>query len=170
MSTSQPPIFQVLKMITHLGGPECSPEELQWAMDIPAGKQLLEWLASQVSDETQTNESSTEHRSRHINAALSSIALCQDELDVSASVSVGFSLIVLIVCACRLLTKAGARNGKQSASAVSLAPSSYELPSQLRYAFITHGLESRNSHRLLVGLENGHWMMRLTCSNDTRRV
>lgn len=43
----------MIRIISHLGGPECSEEELIWATDIPSGKQLLEWLASQGSATTE---------------------------------------------------------------------------------------------------------------------
>ena len=43
-------VTTVLQLVPHLGGPECTPEDLDWASDIPAGKQLLEWLASQTLD------------------------------------------------------------------------------------------------------------------------
>ena len=43
-------VTTVLQLVSHLGGPECIPEDLDWAVDIPAGKQLLEWLASQTLD------------------------------------------------------------------------------------------------------------------------
>ena len=84
-------IARVLDLVSHLGGPACTPGELEWAADIPAGKLLLEWLASQVSDDrlaavaavAATDTSSVpDLRSRTLQASASPIALYKEELDM----------------------------------------------------------------------------------------
>ena len=83
-------ISTVLEILAHLGGPECSPEELEWAVDIPAGKQLLEWIASQADTEGQIdrgqivgNEQQPKGGSAlNLRASLSPVALYQDELQM----------------------------------------------------------------------------------------
>jgi hypothetical protein len=39
-------------MVSQLGGPSISPAHIEWALDIPAGKRLIEWLAAQFRDGT----------------------------------------------------------------------------------------------------------------------
>ena len=75
---------QVLGIISHLGGPQCSPEELSWAEDIPAGKQLLEWLADQTTHDLRQDDSEDDAISRedHLAAFLAPISLYQGELDM----------------------------------------------------------------------------------------
>ena len=38
-------------MISRLGGPDISPEEIEWATDLPAGKNLLEWFTNQFPND-----------------------------------------------------------------------------------------------------------------------
>ena len=81
----QPTITRALEIISHLGGPECSPDELQWAMDIPAGKQLLEWLASQTTNDDPRQDTSADDSTTQddrLEAILAPIALFGDELQM----------------------------------------------------------------------------------------
>lgn len=82
-----------MELVSHLGGPSCTADELQWAADIPAGKRLLEWLASQVPVPTSPSagvESGPNHNvdlTRDVSGltqtAVSPIALYSEEVDVS---------------------------------------------------------------------------------------
>ena len=39
----------VIAMVRHLGGPQnIEPSDIEWANDIPAGRRLLEFFASQI--------------------------------------------------------------------------------------------------------------------------
>ncbi len=83
-------ISQVLDLVSHLGGPNRTEDELKWASDIPAGKQLLEWLASQLPDPTLTdgvagsnhNAGPTHDVSGLIQTAVFPIALHGEEVDM----------------------------------------------------------------------------------------
>ncbi|EMD32929.1 hypothetical protein CERSUDRAFT_98941 [Gelatoporia subvermispora B] len=35
-------------LVTSLGGPKLDPEELEWALDLPAGRAMLDWLIDQL--------------------------------------------------------------------------------------------------------------------------
>ena len=87
--SNQETISRVLELVSHLGGPRILPEEIEWATDIPAGKQLLEWLASQLSDPPVTDRvAGPSGDSNHtgldsnlaLQASLSPIALYSDEV------------------------------------------------------------------------------------------
>ncbi|THH13008.1 hypothetical protein EW146_g7165 [Bondarzewia mesenterica] len=60
----------LVDVISRLGGPNFSAADLEWAMDLPEGHQLVEWFASQF--ETDGDES-----------AIYNIALEKDELDIN---------------------------------------------------------------------------------------
>lgn len=51
---------KLLSIISRLGGPDIAHEEIEWVTDLPAGKQLVEWLESQMVEhsgaETDHNE------------------------------------------------------------------------------------------------------------------
>ncbi len=86
-------IARVIDLVSHLDGPTCAPNELQWAADIPAGIPLLEWLSSQTvtSDHPATlptvvgrehsEDDSRNLKSGTLMAAVSPIALYKTELD-----------------------------------------------------------------------------------------
>ena len=90
-SGSQETVSRVVELVSHLGGPSCASDELKWAADIPAGKQLLDWLASQLPDPTFTdrlagsnhNPSPAAHDvSGPIQTAVSPIALYSEEVEM----------------------------------------------------------------------------------------
>ena len=41
-------LADAIRLLSHLGGPDCTEENVAWAADIPGGKRLFEWLASQM--------------------------------------------------------------------------------------------------------------------------
>ncbi len=77
-------VADVIRIISHLGGPDCSEEDLQWAADIPSGKHLLEWVANQGSATSDFGDAGVQHSPRDIldQIVLSPIALYKEELDV----------------------------------------------------------------------------------------
>ena len=78
-------ISRVLQLVSHLGGPEYTTDEIQWAADIPAGKRLLEWLASQTSDADQvaaTNHQFKQDSDITLQTSLAPIALYSDEVEL----------------------------------------------------------------------------------------
>ena len=88
--SNQEPISRVLTLVSHLGGPICTEDELKWAADIPAGKELLDWLAGQLPDPTFTdrvagsnhNTGPTRDVSGLIQTSVSPIALYSEEVDM----------------------------------------------------------------------------------------
>lgn len=81
-------VTDVIRIISHLGGPDCSEDDLRWAADIPSGKQLLGWLASQGSAATGLHVAGAEQLYGVPNpqdaldqTALSPIALYKEESD-----------------------------------------------------------------------------------------
>ena len=75
-------------MLSHLGGPECTEENIAWAADIPTGKKLLKWLASQMhAGDGDFSHSATSVASRSIEdvqsvalqTVISPISLYEDE-------------------------------------------------------------------------------------------
>ncbi|KAI0669615.1 hypothetical protein C8Q78DRAFT_189275 [Trametes maxima] len=95
MSGSRYLISDVIRVISHLGGPECSEEDLTWAADIPAGELLLEWLAMQAAPVpvanceediaanagAQPSSHSEKLHNQQLQTSLSPIALYRDEVD-----------------------------------------------------------------------------------------
>ncbi|KAI9062452.1 hypothetical protein FKP32DRAFT_1724500 [Trametes sanguinea] len=41
-------IREATSLVSHLGGPTCSENDIRWAADIPSGQRFLEWLAAQA--------------------------------------------------------------------------------------------------------------------------
>ena len=90
--SNQEPISRVLTLVSHLGGPSCTEDELKWATDIPAGKELLDWLAGQLPEPTFTdrvagsgsnhNAGPTRDVSGLIQTTISPIALYGEEVDM----------------------------------------------------------------------------------------
>lgn len=72
-----------------LGGPEISAEDIDWALDVPAGQRLLDWLVSQVEGETDGPD--------QLRAALQVISLEENEVEMSVlfSIESGFGLMAL---------------------------------------------------------------------------
>ncbi|KAF7362399.1 hypothetical protein MVEN_00587100 [Mycena venus] len=64
-------------IVSLLGGPALNAEDIDWALDLPAGQKLLEWLVSQV--EIPSADDGTD-RSDALRAALQAISLEDDEV------------------------------------------------------------------------------------------
>ncbi|KAI0359562.1 hypothetical protein OH77DRAFT_1587031 [Trametes cingulata] len=119
-------LAEVTRILHHLGGPRTSAEELEWAQDIPAGKQLLEWLPSQNSVAELDLLNSVNERLGHMEltedalcqTVLSPIALHQDEIHVSERISQDEAVTT---CSSRLRSDENAR-----------LRASYAFPSSLR--------------------------------------
>ena len=43
-------IERLLDLVSHLSRPSCGIDDMEWEVDVSAGKQLLEWLPSQNTD------------------------------------------------------------------------------------------------------------------------
>ncbi|KAI0629433.1 hypothetical protein C8Q77DRAFT_1065394 [Trametes polyzona] len=120
MADTRRTLQDVRRLITHLGGPECSEEDLRWATDIPSGRQLLEWLASQGLQDRERVDVARRAGGEVADDVLyqtvvSPIALYKDEVDASA----------------RLRDKVG--HPRSSATIDAHKPSAlYALPSTLR--------------------------------------
>lgn len=84
----------VTTIVSLLGGPDINPEEIDWALDLPAGQKLLEWLVSQVQLELSADDASGIGTSDSLRAALQAIALEDHELQMYVSlISVTLALI-----------------------------------------------------------------------------
>lgn len=72
-------------LISTLGGEPLNPEDIEWALDVPAGKQLLNWLTAQLN-ENEGGASSSIVCSQGVlqrqAAALHAIALTGEELSM----------------------------------------------------------------------------------------
>ncbi|KAJ7188888.1 hypothetical protein C8R46DRAFT_1341532 [Mycena filopes] len=71
----------VTTIVSLLGGPKLNAEDIDWALDDPAGRRLLEWLVSQVelaADDTNAGGDESDA----VRAALAEIALEQDEVQM----------------------------------------------------------------------------------------
>jgi hypothetical protein len=42
---------KLTELVSTLGGPGIADTDIEWALDLPAGKKLVEWLAAQLCDE-----------------------------------------------------------------------------------------------------------------------
>ncbi|KAI0774813.1 hypothetical protein BD413DRAFT_472172 [Trametes elegans] len=89
-TSSATTIADVTHLISHLGGPRCPDEDLQWAADIPAGNKILQWVASQASDAGTAVPVLVAKRCGHnrdlhdevYENALSPVGLYQEEVDM----------------------------------------------------------------------------------------
>ncbi len=80
MSDQRQTTMRVLQLVSHLGGPACTPEELRWAMDIPAGQQLLRWLADQVPEQaSNSTDAALRGTGEWLETAVSPIVLYPEE-------------------------------------------------------------------------------------------
>jgi hypothetical protein len=70
--------------VRHLGGPNIPTADIEWAMDLPAGKCLVEWLAAQLESGLGTSSIVDGHDGvlLDIQASLGMIALEDDEAQV----------------------------------------------------------------------------------------
>lgn len=67
---------QLSVIISALGGPSIQAEDIEWAIDLPAGKRLVDWIAAQLLD-YETDDGRETHQ-----AALGNIALEAEEVDM----------------------------------------------------------------------------------------
>lgn len=67
-------------IISALGGPPIQAEDIEWALDLPAGKKLVDWIAAQLLDEEIELENGTINAT--CQAALRGIALEVGEVDM----------------------------------------------------------------------------------------
>ncbi|PIL33580.1 hypothetical protein GSI_04203 [Ganoderma sinense ZZ0214-1] len=119
---SEETVSRVLELVSHLGGPSCTEDELKWAADIPAGKRLLDWLVGQFPDPTFTDRMAGSNHdpspahdvSGPIQTAVSPIALYSEEMEILDA-----------------LKAEDSRVAAREPRGVSI-PAAYELPSQLR--------------------------------------
>ncbi|KAJ7496740.1 hypothetical protein FB451DRAFT_1386108 [Mycena latifolia] len=68
----------VTAIVTSLGGPKLNAEDIDWASDLPVGRRLLEWLASQAQLEQLADDGTGVSES--LKAALQAISVEDDEL------------------------------------------------------------------------------------------
>jgi hypothetical protein len=69
----------VTTIVSLLGGPQFNADDIDWALDLPAGQRLLEWLVSQV-DELSADDGM--NGSDALRAALQAISLEEDEVQM----------------------------------------------------------------------------------------
>jgi hypothetical protein len=71
----------VSSIVSHLGGPAIDPADVEWALDFPAGKALVEWLANQLRVDGGVDEEidNDENEVLLYQAALKDIALEEEE-------------------------------------------------------------------------------------------
>jgi hypothetical protein len=50
MPPLSPALDELTSIISELGGPSVPPADLSWALDIPAGRSLIEWLVAQLGE------------------------------------------------------------------------------------------------------------------------
>lgn len=129
-------ILRVLDLVSHLGGPSCTTDDLQWAVDIPAGKQLLEWLASQNPDEdfphvAGVNHSQQDGDARRLQTVLSPIALYTDEFATYVYHSPLHSYADGLTRLIRLARLESRSKGGEHRDTPT-TPVAYELPAQIK--------------------------------------
>ncbi|KAJ7655622.1 hypothetical protein DFH06DRAFT_1329071 [Mycena polygramma] len=73
----------VTTIVSLLGGPEIPADDLDWALDLPAGQKLFQWLVSQVKDsESELPSDGVTDGSDRLRAALQAISLEEDEVQM----------------------------------------------------------------------------------------
>ncbi|KAK1235524.1 hypothetical protein PQX77_001249 [Marasmius sp. AFHP31] len=73
-------ITKVTSIVSSLGGPQISPPDLEWALELEGGKRLFDWLASQLSTAYPREVTYELGEAVRIKAALSTIALEDEEV------------------------------------------------------------------------------------------
>lgn len=73
---------QLSAIISALNGPPIQVEDIEWAMDLPDGKKLLDWIAAQLLDD--------ELDDADCQAALHDIALEAGEVDMCVIVPANY--------------------------------------------------------------------------------
>jgi hypothetical protein len=66
-------------IISALSGPPIQVEDIEWALALPAGKKLVDWIAAQLLDEEIESENGTNNA--NYQAALRDIALEAGEVE-----------------------------------------------------------------------------------------
>lgn len=66
---------QLSAIISALGGPSIQVEDIEWAIDLPVGKKLMDWIAAQLLDDEIDDD-------RSCQVALRNIALEDGEVDM----------------------------------------------------------------------------------------
>ncbi|KAJ8076639.1 hypothetical protein PM082_001062 [Marasmius tenuissimus] len=74
-------ITKVTSIVSSLGGPQISPPDLEWALELEGGKRLFDWLASQISTVYPSEGTYELGEAARIRAALSTIALEDEEVN-----------------------------------------------------------------------------------------
>ena len=119
---------KLASIVSHLGGPEISPLEIDWALDLPAGKRLIEWLVDQLDEDVETDTVDDGDSGRLYRAALKDIALDRQELSLYVFRLGTAMLYISNVCADRL--KEAETLGPVNSSL--LGAKDYTLPSEIR--------------------------------------
>ena len=132
---------KVTTVVSQLGGPIVAPQDIAWALDMPAGRELLQFLADQMQGTGMahlTTEKGVNDRARGDGAALRGIALESDELKSWVLCLKSLTILLIFgafVTSCRWNRIKGQ---KEVASYDTIAtPIGYATPSQLRYATFT---------------------------------
>ncbi|KAJ7593738.1 hypothetical protein C8J56DRAFT_1160524 [Mycena floridula] len=72
LDTAEPDISKIINIISSLGGPSIEQTDIQWATELPAGKKLIEWLASQIDGDDISDDA--------VGASLGQIAFEAEEI------------------------------------------------------------------------------------------
>ena len=68
---------QLSAIINALGGPSINVEDIEWAIDLPAGKKLVDWIAAQLlSDEIDDGENAHQAALRNIALETGEVEMC----------------------------------------------------------------------------------------------
>lgn len=69
-------------IVSCLGGPAVTPSDIEWVVDLPAGKQLVDWIVAQVEGAPESDEAISQlSNEQGLKACLSDIALETEELE-----------------------------------------------------------------------------------------
>lgn len=69
---------RLIDIVAHLGGPRIIPGDIEWAVDLPAGKQLVDWIAAQLdSDDERGSDGGVD---RALRVSMKDIALEPEEV------------------------------------------------------------------------------------------
>jgi hypothetical protein len=68
---------QLSAIIYALGGPSINVEDIEWAIDVPAGKKLVDWIAAQLlDDEIDGGENAYKAALRNIALEAGEVEMC----------------------------------------------------------------------------------------------
>jgi hypothetical protein len=71
-------VRRLTTLISLLSGPPINPSEIEWALEVPAGKTLIDWLGSQLGEAFDVDPDISEET--RLKAAVTRIGLEHDEL------------------------------------------------------------------------------------------